>query len=93
MTHGILVVSLPETVHPEDIKAAIRKRYRSLAAFERAENLARQSVSEVLRGRPSAPTEAAIVRVLREEGVTGESIIPVDSVTAAAPHRLSAEAR
>lgn len=39
--------------HHEDIKAAIRKRYGSLAAFEVAKGLPNQSVRDVLRGRAS----------------------------------------
>ncbi len=86
-------MTLVERTHPEDIKAAIRKRYRSMAAFERAEGLARQSVSEILRGRPSKRTRAAIERVLCEQVREAESIKSVDSVGGAVPHRLNAEAR
>ncbi|RIA44084.1 winged helix-turn-helix DNA-binding protein [Hephaestia caeni] len=86
-------MTLLERAHPEDIKAVIRKRYRSLAAFERAEGLARESVSEVLRGRPSARTAAAIERVLREQAKEAESIIPVPTNIAVALHRHNAEAR
>jgi len=39
--------------HHEDIKAAIRKRYGSLAAFEVAKGLPKESVRDVLRGRAS----------------------------------------
>lgn len=82
-----------DEVHPEDVKAAIRKRYRSLAAFERAHSLARQSVTEVLRGRPSARTQKAIERLLRDIERSAESIIPGDNQSIAIPHRLNAEAR
>lgn len=74
--------------HPEDVKSAIRKRYRSLLAFERAEGLARLSVSEVLRGRKSQRTEVAIERVLREERAT-ESIKSVDSGASTVAHGLN----
>lgn len=84
-------------VHPEDIKAAIRKRYRSLLAFERIEGLPRQAVTELLRGRKSARTEAAVRRVLDEQrlgaGARGESIIADASSGDAATHRLNAGAR
>lgn len=83
---------LTDVHHPEDIKAAIRKRYRSLAAFERAEGLARQSVSEILRGRPSRRTESAIQRVLREQEKT-QSIKAGDNEPWSVTHRLNAEAR
>lgn len=37
--------------HPEDIKAAIRKRHRSVAAFEKKRGLPKGSVLDVIRGR------------------------------------------
>ena len=80
-------------LHAEDVKAIIRKRYRSLAAFERAEGLSRQSVTEVLRGRASARTKAAMERVVREHLKSVESIFQVDSGSAGLAHRLNAEAR
>lgn len=83
---------LLDQTHPEDVKSAIRKRYRSLLAFERAEGLARLSVSEVLRGRKSRRTEVAIERVLKEERAA-ESINSVDSGGAPTAHRLNAGSR
>jgi len=47
-------------VHSEDIKAALRKGFKSLAAFEIAKGLPTGSVKDVLRGRASAATESAI---------------------------------
>jgi lambda repressor-like predicted transcriptional regulator len=47
-------------VHSEDIKAELRKGYKSLAAFEIAKNLPTGSVRDVLRGRAVARTEIAI---------------------------------
>ncbi|WP_425475247.1 helix-turn-helix domain-containing protein [Sphingomonas silueang] len=46
--------------HPEDIKAAIRKRFRTIAAFERSAGLPKRSVKDVLRGR-SRPTVARAI--------------------------------
>lgn len=57
---------LIDEYHPEDIKAAIRKRYRSIGRFEVAENLAKGSVAEILRGRKSSRTEAAVRRIISE---------------------------
>lgn len=54
------------TQHPEDIKAALRKRYRSVAAFEREKGLPAKSVTEVLRGRKSARVSTAIEAALIE---------------------------
>ncbi|WP_156437646.1 MULTISPECIES: helix-turn-helix domain-containing protein [unclassified Sphingomonas] len=84
---------LLQRLHKEDVKAVLRKRYRSVAAFERAENLSKLSVSEVLRGRPSKRTQVAIERVLQEELGNVESITPVDSAVDAAAHRLNAEVK
>lgn len=77
---------LIDDMHKEDIKAAIRKRYRSLAAFERANLLGKESVTDVLRGGSNRRTREAIERLLREDagqGVGRKHIIPGD--TAAAP--------
>lgn len=46
--------------HPEDIKAELRKRYGSIAEFERKTSLPARSVKDVLRGR-SRPTIAQAV--------------------------------
>lgn len=81
-----------EIMHPEDVKAAIRKRYRSVAAFERAEGLARQSVTELFRGRTSARTLKAIERVLRDEKRRRESIDSDNNEIGTAAHRLNAAA-
>lgn len=81
--------------HPEDIKAAIRKRYRSVVRFEKAEDLGKGSVAEVLRGRKSSRTERAIRRVLEQDAMLAgrKSINPVSSEEDALAHRLNAEAR
>ena len=82
---------LIDEFHPEDIKAAIRKRYRSLKAFERALGLSFNSPSEIFRGRTSARTEKAIRRVLRDAGMLGKvgsrSIILDTSSADADAHR------
>jgi lambda repressor-like predicted transcriptional regulator len=54
------------SMHPEDVKAALRKRFKSVAAFERAKGLPAKSVTEVLRGRKSARVSTAI-----EAAITG----------------------
>jgi lambda repressor-like predicted transcriptional regulator len=79
-----------EGMHKEDVKAVLRKRFGSVAAFERAHSLAIQSVSEVLRGRPSKRTSDAIKRVLREQARAAESITAVDTDVPPAFHRLNA---
>jgi lambda repressor-like predicted transcriptional regulator len=79
--------------HPEDVKAAIRKRYRTLGAFERAEKLAPKAVTEVLRGRTSARTSAAIERLLREQEEASQSTEVASSAPEHATHCLNAGAR
>jgi lambda repressor-like predicted transcriptional regulator len=84
---------LLDRMHKEDVKAVLRKRFGSVAAFERAESLAAQSVSEVLRGRPSKRTRDAIERILREQAAAAESIVSVDTHTSPAFHRQNARGR
>jgi lambda repressor-like predicted transcriptional regulator len=54
-------------MHPEDIKAAIRKRFGSLKAFEELEGLPRKAVTDILRGRSNRRVTDAIRRVIAEE--------------------------
>ena len=84
---------LLDAMHKEDVKAVLRKRFGSVAAFERAESLAAQSVSEVLRGRPSKRTRDAIERILREQAAAAESIVSVDTHASPAFHRQNARGR
>jgi lambda repressor-like predicted transcriptional regulator len=51
-------------LHREEIKAQLRMRFGSLAKFEQAKGLARNSVSFVLHGRPILPTAEAIAEEL-----------------------------
>jgi lambda repressor-like predicted transcriptional regulator len=50
--------------HPEDIKADLRKRFRSVAAFERAYGLPARSVKDVLRGKSRPKVARAIADAL-----------------------------
>lgn len=50
--------------HGEDIKASIRKKYRSVAHFERQHGLPTKSVTDYLRGRASRRVAAAIWSVI-----------------------------
>ena len=84
---------LLDKMHKEDVKAALRKKFGSVAAFERAEALAAQSVSEVLRGRPSRRTRDAIERVLRENAEATETIVSVDSHASPVIHRQNSQGR
>jgi hypothetical protein len=49
-----------DEMHPEDIKAALRKQFGSVFAFEDAKSLPRKSVSDWLRGRQSQRVKDAI---------------------------------
>lgn len=85
-------------MHPEDIKAAIRKRHGTMAEFERARGLAKRSVTDVLRGKPSRPTAKAIAA---EVGHKLEDLFPGNPQSAFADnssetsdaHRQNAEAK
>lgn len=85
---------ITDVYHPEDIKAAIRKRYRSLLAFERAHGLTDRSTTDVLRGRPNARVERAMLRVLREEAKwnAARSIGAADSSPNGPAHPLNERA-
>lgn len=56
--------------HPEDVKAAIRKRFGSLAKFEQEHGLAINGVSDMLRGRTSARTAQVVDAVLLIESAS-----------------------
>lgn len=52
------------SVHREDVKAALRKRFGSLKQFEQKRGLKYRSVTDVLRGKLSRRTAEAIAREL-----------------------------
>lgn len=54
------------TMHREDVVATIRKRFGSVAAFERKLGLPTKSVNEVLRGRPNARVSDAVETLLAD---------------------------
>lgn len=72
-------------LHPEDIKAALRKQFRSVAAFERSNDLPAKSVSDLLRGRKSARVEKAVII-----SITSDSEFSDDSRETATSHRKNA---
>ena len=47
-------------MHNEDVKAALRKRFGSVAAFERTRELPEKSVTDLLRGYTSARVRKAV---------------------------------
>ena len=58
-------------LHPVDVKAAIKKRFGSVAAFERVKKLPTNGVHDVLRGRTSKRVSKAIESVLIGPNDTG----------------------
>lgn len=81
-------------MHPEDVKAGIRKRFGSVAEFERQRNLPPKSVTEVLRGRAWKRVSDAIEAVLQEESPSSElSEVSGNSVQFRTTHRQNAAAR
>lgn len=62
--------TLLRELHPEDVRAAIRKRFVTIADFEREKGLPERSVHDILRGRTSALVEEAIESVLKDQADT-----------------------
>jgi hypothetical protein len=80
-------------LHYEDIKASIRKKWRSLNAFEAAYGLAKGSVMDWGRGRTSARVQTAIEHHLASIiSPVGASMIPDSSKRARRAHRLNEKA-
>jgi len=67
-----------QKLHKEDIKAGLRKKFGSLAAFEREFELPEESVSDVLRGKSVQRTAEAMAQALG---------VPVTSISAS-PRRV-----
>jgi len=81
-------------MHPEDVKAAIRKRFASVSAFERQYDLPPKSVTDLLRGRASERVSNAINSVIsRPISDFSQSEYSENSRRARRPHRQNAEAR
>ena len=78
-------------MHKEDIKAALRKQFGTVRAFELAHDLPRGSVSEILRNRRWAKVEKAVEAVINGSAKTLSN--KSDSRTRNASHRLNAVAR
>jgi lambda repressor-like predicted transcriptional regulator len=58
-------------LHPEDIKASIRKKFGTVRDFERANNLPINGVADILRGRTSERVSKAVESVLIAAQDTG----------------------
>lgn len=77
-------------MHPEDIKAALRKQYGTLRRFEEAHGLSRGAAHEVLRKRRWAKVERAIEGVIFGPSAQSEK---ADSKAKRRTHGLSAGAK
>lgn len=87
-------MSPPRNMHREDVKAELRKRFGSVAAFERKAKIPEKSVNDVLRGRRSARVEKAINKALSTPFLPPSQSEGSDhSGSEPAAHRLIAEAR
>ncbi len=75
-------------MHKEDVKAALRKRYPSINEFERAHDLPRHSVSDLLRGKMSRRVAEAVENEITRDSSVELSDASDDSETQAAAHRL-----
>lgn len=84
--HPIMI----EAMHPEDIKAELRKRYGSVGRFVDAHDLPKTGVSDLFRGRTSKRVSDAIEKALSADRVESESISLDGSKAQSAAHRLSA---
>ncbi|WP_298174593.1 hypothetical protein [Novosphingobium sp.] len=56
-----------DLMHPEDIKAAIRKRYGTISRFIEERDLPATGVSDLLRGRTSRRVREAVEDVLKAQ--------------------------
>jgi hypothetical protein len=81
---------LSATSDKEDVKAALRKRFGSVFAFEDAAKLPRKSVSDFLRGRPNQNVATAINNALTP---SAQSDLSDDSTARPDAHRLIAGVR
>jgi lambda repressor-like predicted transcriptional regulator len=82
------------SMHPEDVKAAIRKRFGTIAAFERAKSLPEKSVHDLFRGRASARVSKAVEDALSMPAPEiAESELSDCSANGRGSHRLISAAR
>jgi hypothetical protein len=59
-----------DDLHHQDVRAAVRKRYGSIVAFEQAKGLPKGSVHDLLRGRGGVRAKAEIEHLLTEQANT-----------------------
>lgn len=76
-------------IHPEDVKAAIRKKFGTIVEFHRIHGLPKTGLQDVLRGRPSQRVADALDEVLAEERESKK----MDSSADSSAQHLNAEAK
>lgn len=82
-----------ESLHPEDIKAAIRKRYGSIKKFEIEHDLPEKSVTDLFRGRTSQRVRHAVETAINtRKSPSTKSDASDDNSAAPASHRLNKRA-
>ncbi len=81
---------LLDRMHPEEVKAALRRRYGTVSRFVALRGLPETGVSDLLRGRTSRRVRDAVEEALRE----GEQSIKLDSSSdKSSAHRLNGAAK
>jgi len=84
------------TIHPEAVKAAIRMRYGTLAAFAATHRLEAQAVRDLLRG-VSATAKPHVAELLGVDPdhltISRSTDVEMDSKPGGAAHRLNAGGR
>jgi hypothetical protein len=85
---------LVQSLHREDIKAALRKRHGSVRKFAAKKGIKYQALVDWLRDRPNAPVaklvEAEMKRARRDGELFGESIMLDHNSENVEAHRLIA---
>ena len=76
-------------MHPEDVKAVIRKKFGNISEFHRKYGLPSTGLHDVLRGRASSRVEEAMDEVL----AAGRESTTVDSSADSTAQHLNAEAK
>lgn len=88
---------LVQSLHREDIKAALRKRHGSIRKFAAKKGIKYQSLVDWLRDRPNAPVaklvEAEMKRARRAGQLVSESIMLDHNSETSDTHCQNAEAR
>ena len=80
-------------MHPEDVKAELRKRFGTVSAFEEATGLPPKSVYDCLRGRSSKRVALAVSEAIKTPIITRESEHSDCSSEKGRAHRLNAGVR